>query len=71
MKLLEIDWFRNARTTTCANDALVIRNHRVGGHSDDRDISQIRMLPDPGSQCQTILAAKSHIEQNGAREMSV
>src|SRR5713101_3404279 len=62
---LEINWLRNACVAAGFHDSLLVRHHRVRRDGDDRDVTQLRLSPDPLGQGETVLGTKLYIEQDG------
>jgi hypothetical protein len=64
---LEIHGFGNAGITTGLEKAQLFRHHGVGGHCNDRNMTQFRLLPHPRGQGKAIFIAKLYIEQHCVR----
>ena len=70
-KQTEINWFRNARTAARAHDSFVISYHRVRRYGDHRDVSQLGIATDPGSERQTVLSTELHVQQHRLRRLAL
>src|ERR1700692_3186531 len=62
-KQLKVDWFRETRSATRIQDALLLRHPGMCHHGNHGNLPRLWLLPHPGEQVEAVIFTEIDIKQ--------